>query len=241
MNPTKKQRIRVGIVDSGFCQDVPWANRVLESAAIVTHEGDLFLDEAKPDVLGHGSAVLQVIAENAPNVDFVLAQVFRDRLTATPSQIAAAIEWLVEQKVDLITLSLGLRNDREILRLACQEALGKGVLILASTPAKGDPVYPAAYPGVFRMTGDARCQKNEISCLKTQYADFGGYVKAQNGVVGASAGCAYMAGHIARYLSEGGDPGYEQIDEWLTSTACYFGAEVRFPDQPGVKEGQNTE
>lgn len=224
-----KQRIRVGIVDSGFRRSVIGVDRVVESAAIILEDGELYLAETKEDALGHGSSVLEVIAEQAPEVEFIVAQVFRDRLSTTPSQVAAAIEWLVEQGANLITLSLGLRNDREMLRDACELAVSKGVIMVASSPAKGDPVYPAAYPGVFRMTGDARCQPNELSCLKTQYADFGGYVKAANGVVGASAGCAYMAGHIARYLSEGGNAKIEDVDQWLQSQAQYFGAEVRFP------------
>ena len=230
------KRIRVGIVDSGYRNSVSGADRVVQAQALVLEEGGLYLTDAIEDRLGHGSSVLEVIAGQAPDVEFIVAQVFRDRLTTTPSQVAAAIDWLVEQGADLITLSLGLRNDRQPLREACENSLQQGVIMLASSPAKGDPVYPSAYPGVFRMTGDARCKATELSCLKTQYADYGGYVQAANGVVGASAGCAYMAGHIARYLSQGGDSQRDKVDQWLESQACYFGAEVRFPESQSPQE-----
>lgn len=224
--------VLIGLVDSGygFAGSPPTGNdRVVASQAFRFDDG-VVLTPVSNDQLGHGSALLEVIAGQAPAADFAIAQIFTERLTTTPAQVAAAIDWLVEQQVDLINLSLGLRNDREVLRNACERAVAAGVIVCASSPAKGDPVYPSAYPGVFRMTGDARCSGPEqLSCLKTQYADFGGYVKARNGVIGASAGCAQLTGHIGRYLSEGGSADLEAVDYWLENQADYFGVEVRFP------------
>lgn len=228
----RKDKILIGLVDSG-CGFAGFpatgCDRVVVSQAFRFDEG-IVLAPVTDDQLGHGSALLEVMAEQAPDAEFAIAQIFTERLATTPAQVAAAIDWLVEQQVDLINLSLGLRNDREVLRTACERALAAGVIICASSPAKGDPVYPSAYPGVLRMTGDARCQSpQQLSCLKTQYADFGGYVKARNGVIGASAGCAQLTGHIGRYLSQGGAADLASVDRWLESQADYFGVEVRFP------------
>ncbi|WP_290703044.1 peptidase S8/S53 subtilisin kexin sedolisin [Amphritea sp.] len=230
-------RVAIGIVDSGYgFEPSPpvGVDRVIASQAFRFDQG-VILAPVINDQLGHGSALLEVIAEQAPLAEFAIAQIFTERLTTTPVQVAAAIDWLVEQQVDLINLSLGLRNDRDILGVACENAIKAGVIICASSPAKGDPVYPSAYPGVFRMTGDARCTgPAQLSCLKTQYADFGGYVKARNGVIGASAGCAQLTGHIGRYLSAGGATDLNSVSHWLETQADYFGVEVRFP--PGSKE-----
>ncbi|UTW02130.1 S8 family serine peptidase [Amphritea atlantica] len=228
----QKDKILIGLVDSGFgfAGSPPTGiDRVIASQAFRYDEG-IVLAPVINDQLGHGSSLLEVIADQAPQAEFAIAQIFSERLATTPAQVAAAIDWLVEQQVDLINLSLGLRNDRDVLRSACERALAAGVIVCASSPAKGDPVYPAAYPGVLRMTGDARCENpQQLSCLKTQYADFGGYVKARNGVIGASAGCAQLTGHIGRYLSEGGAADLASVDRWLESQADYFGVEVRFP------------
>ncbi len=224
--------VNVGLIDSGtgFNGSPAFATeRIIAAQAFRYVEGNISVANAQDDQLGHGSALLEVIAGQAPQVTFAIAQVFTERLTTTALQVAAAIDWLVEQKADVINLSLGLRSDREMLRIACENAVAAGVILCASSPAKGDPVYPAAYPGVYRMTGDARCTVAQISCLKTQYADYGGYVKARNGVIGASAGCAQLTGHIARYLSEGGSPVATDVDAWLQQQAAFFGAEVRFP------------
>lgn len=240
MGLTTSNPVIIGIVDSGcgFARSAKTGvERVIAAQGFKYDEG-VVLTPAGDDQLGHGSALLEVMATQAPAADFAIAQIFHERLSTTPAQVAAAIEWLVEQKVDLINLSLGLRNDREVLRRACEKAIAAGVIICASSPAKGDPVYPSAYPGVFRMTGDARCENaTQLSCLKTQYADFGGYVKAANGVIGASAGCAQLTGHIGRYLSEGGKAEQAAVDHWLESQAGYFGVEVRFPAAEGARNG----
>ncbi|WP_432474502.1 subtilisin-like serine protease QhpE [Amphritea sp. HPY] len=226
------KKVTVGIVDSGygFRQSPPMGTeRVVSSKAFRYGDNGVEQGLVTEDSLGHGSAILEIVAGQAPQAEFVIAQIFTERLTTTAVQVAAAIDWLVEQKVDVINMSLGLRSDRDALRYACEKAVAAGIIVCASTPARGDPVYPASYPGVFRMTGDARCSKPQISCLKTQYADFGGYVQGRNGVVGASAGCAQMSGHIARYLTEGGDSDPAAVNDWLQQQAEFFGAEVRFP------------
>ena len=232
MGLTTSNPVIIGIVDSGcgFARSAKTGVERVIAAQGFKYDQGVVLTPASDDQLGHGSALLEVMATQAPAASFAIAQIFHERLSTTPAQVAAAIDWLVEQKVDLINLSLGLRNDRELLRIACEKAIAAGVIICASSPAKGDPVYPSAYPGVFRMTGDARCENlAQLSCLKTQYADFGGYVKAANGVIGASAGCAQLTGHIGRYLSQGGKAEQAAVDHWLESQASYFGVEVRFP------------
>lgn len=94
----------------------------------------------------------------------------------------------------------------------------------------GEPVYPSAYPGVLRMTGDARCSVDEISCLETEFADFGGHVLGFDGVqarAGASLGCAHMCGHLAKLLQE--QPGLKSAEAAaiLKQRAVYFGPERR--------------
>lgn len=210
----------VGIVDSG-CRPDQMA-RVRDAWRFgLDHWG-----KADPDSLGHGAQLLDVIARQATAVEFLVAQVFASRLTTTADQVAAAIDWLVEQGADLINLSLGLRDDRPVLRAACERAVASGAILCASTPAQGNAVFPAAYPGVLRMTGDARCQPHQFSSLGTRNADYGGCVRVGgNDVVGASVGCAHMSGHIARYLSAGGDR--DHLRGWLDTNAAFVGREHR--------------
>lgn len=220
--------IRIGIVDSGSRPDQ--AHRICAAAGFVAGPDGVTRGEPVPDRLGHGSAVLDVIAWGAPQARFVVAQVFRDRLSTSAAQVAAALDWLIDERVSVVNLSLGLRHHREVLAQACRRAIEAGVIVCASTPARGAPVFPAAYPDVFRMTGDARCARGEISRLDTVYADFGAHVRPLGRTtagVGASAGCAHLTGEVARYLCEGGQPVRSQLRSYLSGRASHHGPERR--------------
>ena len=222
----RTEPVRIGVVDSGLGA----GQQAAASAAFVLADQQLWLTEAEPDQIGHGARTIEVIQALAPGAEILSAQVFQQRLTTTAAQVAAAIDWLVEQKADIINLSLGLRQDRSSLREACEGALRKGVLLCASSPARGEPVFPAHYPGVFRMTGDARCARREISHLETDFADFGACVlplDGTRGLSGASLGCAHLSAHLAHYLVQAEQPGLHDARCWLVTQSRYQGPEQR--------------
>lgn len=220
--------VRVGIVDSG--STAAQASYVADSAAFVLGVDSVRVAQARADTLGHGARVLDVIHYCAPNAELFVAQVFRDRLTATASQVAAAIDWLVAHGTSVINLSLGLREPRPVLETACRHALAAGVTLCASTPARGGPVYPAAFPGVLRVTGDARCDRREIAALCAGHADFGAHVRPLDGTLrgaGASIACAHLSGLVARHMEAGGCREAAAVRQWLTAQARYYGLERR--------------
>ncbi|MBL4802682.1 MAG: S8 family serine peptidase [Emcibacter sp.] len=218
--------VKLGLVDSG----------VAEQQAQYVHSSCGFnVDEMvaiQPDPLGHGTATCDIIRHHAPAVTLYNAQVFDARGVTTAATVAAAIDWLRQEKVDLINLSLGLGHDRPVLREACHQAISAGIILIASSPAQGNAVYPSAYDGVIRGTGDARCAVGDISFLDSKQADFGGCPRAINvpenqppRIGGASMGTAHISGHAAAYLLAGGDR--EHVREWLVSQAKYLHSERR--------------
>ncbi|MDH4566929.1 peptidase S8 and S53 subtilisin kexin sedolisin [Pseudomonas sp. BN414] len=217
--------LAIGIVDSGFAREQ--AGVVAQSRRFWLEGGELQEGDTQPDALGHGSVVLDTLTRQCGPVRLCVAQVFGERWQTSPLQIAAALHWLIEQDVALITMSLGLRNDRPVLREACVLAQASGILLCASSPAQGEPVYPAAYPGVIRVTGDARCAPGQWSWLNSPQADFGAHVAAANGVAGSSVGCAALSGIIAGYLQSRPGASREAVLEWLHEGAAYAGPERR--------------
>lgn len=221
-------RLRIGIVDSGHSP--AQASQVAAAVATAMDGDTVRLRPATPDRLGHGSKILDIIAARVPDADLCVAQVFGERPSTTAAQVAAAIDWLVGQRVALINLSLGLRAPREVLADACARARAAGVLLCAAAPARGARVYPSAFPGVLRMTGDARCAPDEISALHTDNADYGAHVRPLDGALGssgASMGCAHLSGHVARYLAGGGAADIDAVRQCLDAQARYHGAERR--------------
>lgn len=216
--------VRVALIDSGvnaaavgrrssaltsvrFAAAVPDPGSTNATAGKAT-PGDLPVRELPPlpDRLGHGTAVARLILAAAPEVALLSAQVFADGRPVAASAVAAAIDWAVAQGAVLINLSLGLREDRWVLRHACASAHAAGVLLVASAPARGSAVYPAAYPGVVAVIGDARCAEGEWSLLEVPAAGRADVGHAQLGACpntlpwaagrSAAGGASYAAARI---------------------------------------------
>ncbi len=176
----------------------------------------------------HGTAMASIIVALAPQVSLYDARVFPEQGLATPSAVASGLDWLIEQDVELVNISLGLREDRDVLRLACARATEQGVLVIAAAPAHGPAVYPSAYPGVLRVTGDARCAPGEYAWLDSEQALIGacvGGMDHQPGRPGGGASCAvaHVTGALARVRMTG-TPASGLVSQ-LRSECVYFGPE----------------
>lgn len=216
--------LRVAVVDSG-CSAVH-APRVRAAAAFVIGDGGLDEVLVIEDVLGHGSRVADILLHGAPQAELLVAQVFRERLTTTAAQVAAAIDWAVANGAQLVNLSLGLREPRPALAQACARAVAAGVVLCAAAPARGQAVYPAAFAGVLRVSGDARCAPGELAAIGSAEIDFGAHVRPLGGSLtgaGASMACAWLSGLAAQYLASGG--GVETLRDWLDEKACHRGVD----------------
>jgi subtilisin family serine protease len=221
--------IRVALVDSGVAER--HAQRVAAACSfrLVEREGAarLALEDglaaAMRGALAHGPALADVLLADA-RVALLAARVFEGTLATSAQQLAAALDWAVGQGAALVSVSAGLREQREVLWMAVARAQRRGVLVVAASPARGAPVFPAAYAGVVRATGDARCAEGEWSWLASSQADFGGHVRAGE-VQGASAGCARIAAQLARLLADGASP--EGALAELRERAHYRGPERR--------------
>jgi hypothetical protein len=222
--------IRIGLLDSGV--NVELGERMLCSCAFqATEQGGIVAQQACADAIDHGSAIARILLAAAPDAQIVNAQVFHQAGVTAPDVVAAGLDWLLTQQVDIVNMSFGLRHNRAVLREACERALAAGVILLASAPARGPAVFPATYPGVLRITGDARCGLHEFSHLASRQADFGACVRAythpQTGsaVGGASFAVPHVAAALAEYLELGGDPA--QAAAYLRRIARYHGPERR--------------
>jgi hypothetical protein len=160
---------RVGLIDSYGGVEVigPGVGpscRVIDSAAFALRDGRVERAAPLADPTGHGSRIARILVRDGP-LEWLFGQVFTAAGPASSAAVAAAIDWAADHGAALIHLSLGLAVDRAVLGAAVRRAAALDRLIVAAMPARGAPVYPAAYPGVIRATGDARCAPGEISAL----------------------------------------------------------------------------
>lgn len=226
---SQRPRLLVGLPDSGL--EPGLAGYAVASRGFGADANGAALHRpVATDSWGHGSAVARTVLAHSPAIRLLNAQVFDAHGVTTPAVVAAALDWLLEQGAGLINMSFGLRADRAVLRAACERALAAGVILVAAAPARGAAVYPASYPGVIRVTGDARCQAGEISHLDSVQADFGACPRAAGGAYsgpsGASLAVAQVCGRLAAMLMD--DPACAKDPRRvLASVALYRGPEQR--------------
>lgn len=197
--------VRIGLVDSGV--SVTSHSRIVKTQCFrwMSKMDKVIAGSADKPLLVHGQVLAEMILGRAPEADLFSAQIFHDKLLARSAQVAAAIDWLVDESVQVINMSFGLHRDDPVLRSACQRALNCGVILVAASPARGRKVYPSAYEGVFSVTGDARCGENLFSYLNKPRVDFGACVSsAHPAVSGSSVATARLTGIIGGYLLRGG-------------------------------------
>lgn len=220
------REVRIGLLDSGLPQAS--ADNIVASCGFrLDATSELAVCAAGPDRLGHASAVAAAILASVPEARLLVAQIFFERLVTSAAQAATGLDWLVDQNATLVNMSFGLAADRAVLREACARAVARGVILVASTPTHGDPVFPASYAGVIRVTGDARCTAGEFSVLDGSRADFGAHVPTGQGIFGASVGTAQVTGEIARYLAAGGTRSADAVRAHLRSLCRYAGPQRR--------------
>jgi Subtilase family len=187
---------------------------------------DLIIDE-----LGHSTPLSRILALQAPSAKFVVAKVFDQRLITDSATVTEGIRWLVEQKVSIINMSFGQRKDRQDLREACLQAQAAGCILLGASPAQGASVFPSDYPGVVRVTGDARCTPGVFSHLDSIQADIGACAywckedQERLQIGGASFAVPYVAGRLAQLLANG--VSRERLWSHFLSECRYQGPEIK--------------
>jgi len=212
---------RIGLIDS--CGAFAAANA---TARFVATGQQVTRVECVADPTGHGTRIASIVAANANNVELVLAQVFTSSAPTSAAIIAAAVDWAVSENAQLLHLSLGLAADRPVLQAAIARAVARDILVVAAIPARGGPVFPAAYPGVIRGTGDARCQPGELSAQEP--GAFGGCPRLRVADGHRGQGASIGAAEVTRALiGSGGPEPYASVVRRLTALARYLGPESR--------------
>lgn len=195
--------IRVGLVDGALPAGTPG---LVASRSFCPNDGN-------PLAATHASAMAATIALHAPDACLVSAAIFPGRLAANLQTVCDALDWLAGDPPHLVLCSFGMAHSSLELFLAVSRLQQAGSLIVASAPARGSPVYPAALEGVISVQGDARCGPNELSRLDLPQATYGACPVAHDypDIRGASAAAGHVAGLLASAGRKSGAPAEETL------------------------------
>jgi subtilisin family serine protease len=215
--------VRAVVIDSGVDGSHPAFAGKLKSFHEV--RGDGYAARCWPasptDSIGHGTATAGIVLQVAPEVELHAIKVLGDDAHGTAAQLAAALEFAIDQKFDVINMSLGttqLNKADAIIRLV-ERAFHEGGVIVAAANNFGLSAYPANLPSVigvnmegFEDVADLRYDWGKIIELSAR----GVYVEAPamgGGTelfTGTSFACPNVSGLLARLFSV--FPGLSQFE-----------------------------
>ncbi len=149
VNTLSAKEVRIAILDSG-------ASKYVDHAVSFTNI------RADQDPMGHGTAIAQLIRRGNPTSEIYMLQVCENEggeFKPSAKAIKSAILWAVENKIDLINMSLVIAYDPEIDQLISRAVKENGIIFVA---ASGN--IPIS--GRFRFDSQGNVYKNNAASEK---------------------------------------------------------------------------
>ncbi|QJE03404.1 S8 family peptidase [Massilia forsythiae] len=148
------QGVKIAVIDSGADNRHPDLKRIQNGVDIIGKNPDSW----NQDVLGHGSHCSGVIGGAdptfgihgfAPEAEIHVCKLFPG---GQVSQLIEALDYCIEQQIDVVNLSLGGVSPSPALEQRIVRAKQAGIACIAATGNSGGPVqYPAASPNVLAV------------------------------------------------------------------------------------------
>lgn len=199
--------VKVAIIDSGVNPAHPHVGGVSGGTRISSNDTTSSPDYL--DFIGHGTAVTAAIREKAPEAQLYAVKVFDRTLTTNIEVILKAIDWCIDNEIDLVNLSLGTTNNehRDLMERAAARAVTKGTTLVAAREMSGALSLPGCLPSVIGVDVDWECSRDDY---KVKHLDDGPVfiasaypreipgVSRERNMSGISFAVANMTGFVAR-------------------------------------------
>jgi subtilisin family serine protease len=193
----------VGIVDSGINPRDRQVGGVEGGVGIRVRDGQVERDSSWEDRLGHGTAVAATIRGHAPSASLYSIRVFHRTLEAHFDALLDAIAWGVDERMDLLNLSLGCteREKDGAFEEACARAGERGVLVVSAA-------LPTPSRAFISVSADYSLETEDVAregslFRASPWARQRGTLPREKNFHGTSFAVAHVSGIAARLLSEG--------------------------------------
>lgn len=194
----QKERFKVAILDSGINEEFLESGIVDEFNAI---------DPTSPtiDEMSHGTPIANII-ENS-EIDLIDVKVLDKDGKGKAEDLVKAIEWCIEQEVDIININFGYQTENLAVKTVIGKAVANGILIIA---AAGNTFgfgvdYPAKYDEVISITAtDTELRRlSSTGKGKIDFAFVGEDVVAidKNGYYRKFTGTSFATAKATKYIA----------------------------------------
>ena len=149
--------VRIAILDSGVDEELEDFQSGLTSYEIAMSGGRQNCVETKGvDELGHGTACAWIIRSIAPKAELHSIKILGGEARGTSAELALALGWAIDNKMDVVNISAGVRGPRskDVLSAEADRALFEGVTVVAAAHNHGLAAYPANLSSVLTVTYD---------------------------------------------------------------------------------------
>lgn len=151
-----EEKIKVAVLDSGidYSEDID----VKERLNFIPGQDNVSV--LYEDSTGHGTCIAGILAAKDnelgitginSNIELYSARVLDYNNSSRVSRIIDAINWAIEKKVNILSLSFGTTTNSEALHDAIKKAQEHNILIVAAAGNEAQVEYPAAYPEVIAV------------------------------------------------------------------------------------------
>lgn len=218
--------LRIAVIDSGVNVRHPHICATTHCVIIGSEAEEISSD----DPVGHGTAVTAAIQEKAPDAEYYALKLFGASLRATSDRLIAAIEWTIENRMDIVNLSLGTSNfdRRDELQSLVERAAAVGTLLVSARSAGPHPVLPGVLEGVIGVDLDWDLPRDRYRIVYSNGSPYflaSGYPRPLPGVPpernlnGISFAVANMTGFVARACETVESRSYRELCEVLAAEA----------------------
>jgi len=151
--------VRVCIVDSGVDATHPMVGTVHGAVAIAQDdEGELsVVPDEEGDLYGHGTACAAIVRKLAPDCEIHSVRVLGGELTGTGPILLRGLRWAIEQRFEVINLSLSTTKSKFApeLRELADRAYFRGSMLIASAHNMPVESFPWRFPSVLSVGSHA--------------------------------------------------------------------------------------
>ncbi|MCA1031229.1 S8 family peptidase [Bacillus timonensis] len=232
--------VKVAVLDTGI-QRSHSDLTVVGGASFVPAEPDPYVD-----LNGHGTHVAGTIAGHtgilgvAPSVSLYAVKVLDGNGSGTYSGIIQGIEWAIQEKVNVINMSLGGSQGSTALQQACDNANNSGIVVVAAAGNSGSKGkrntigYPAKYASVIAVgavdsnnnRGSFSSVGNELEVMAPGVAIYSTvpYGNGYDTYNGTSMASPHVAGAAALILASNPSLSNVQVRDRLKNTATPLGS-----------------
>lgn len=196
-----KYNVKIAVIDSGV-------NLNHESIKVGYNAIDKSADVS--DNIGHGTSIASLLLDINSKACIIPVKVLdKEGDSLSPTFLKDALKWTMEQNVDIINISLGVKDEDSEIEQIIEDAKNKGVIIVAASGNYGGTslTFPASSKNtisvVSRDIDNFDDPNSNKSSNKKSLSAPGAHLVTKEGKVvsGSSFAAAYVSGCIGIYKS----------------------------------------